>query len=296
MTSERERLLALRSKVDEQRRRFGGAGPFLLWWDDEVGIPDGADPERPAAMSPHADEIGKLVCPIRPIWSNGSRTKTEGTVFFDPADDLPMAIGAFRESANQLGCILESKHQQLRPLIVATYQAIKAKDWTLAWIFKRPFDEQTNGCDSDIVIPNAFGVMIECIDNELATLSRESPSPKPRAGNRIGEVWADFTISSSATLPRPTMRRPVKKLGRPLATDDQIKEACEVRIEYQQKKIGKKDFCDWWNGDKKGVRVGVKWLNAKLALVQKLLRESPDRIPKQFANKIKPLRRVKRAV
>ena len=86
------------------------------------------------------------------------------------------------------------------------------------------------------------------------------------------------------------------KRGRKPATDDQIKEACAVRIEYQQKRIGKKDFCDWRNGDKKVGRVGVKWLNAKLALVQKLLRESPERIPKRFANKLKPLRRVKRAV
>lgn len=217
MASERERLLALRCKVDEQWRQFGGAGPFLLWWEDETVMPDGYDPDRPAPMSPHAGEIGKLVCLTRPAWSRGDRTTTEGTVFFDPADKLPKAIEAFRESANQLGCVLELKPQQLRPLIVETYSTIKAKDWTLAWIFKRPFDEQTDGCRCDILVPDAFGRLIECIDNELATLSRESPSSKPRAGNRIGKrtVWADFTIADSATPPRPTKRTPVKRIGRP---------------------------------------------------------------------------------
>jgi hypothetical protein len=86
------------------------------------------------------------------------------------------------------------------------------------------------------------------------------------------------------------------KRGRKPATDDEIKEACEVRIEYQQKGMGPKEFCEWRNGNKKVGQVGVRWLNAKLALVRKLLKESPVRIPKRFANKIKPLRRVKRAV
>ncbi len=86
------------------------------------------------------------------------------------------------------------------------------------------------------------------------------------------------------------------KRGRKPATDDEIKEACEVWIEYQRSDKGPKEFCEWRNGDKKVGRVGVKWLNAKLALVRKYRSESPERIPKRFANKFKPLRRVKRAV
>lgn len=88
------------------------------------------------------------------------------------------------------------------------------------------------------------------------------------------------------------------KRGRRPATDDQIKEACKVWIEYQKSKKQHKEFCVWWNGRNQVgcVAVTSQWLKRQLALVRKLRREEPHRIPAEFANKLKPLRRVKRAV
>lgn len=89
-----------------------------------------------------------------------------------------------------------------------------------------------------------------------------------------------------------------KKRGRKPATDDEIEDACEVWIEYQKSKKQHKEFCVWWNGRNQVGCVAVthQWLKRQLALVRKLMRDEPHRIPAGFAKKLKPLRRVKRAV
>lgn len=308
MTIDLGSLPMLRRDIGEQQRRFGRKRVTLQWWPEagQYVFWRGAywSPGDPFKWtSEYAKEIrgSDLLFPPHDAWGHDRRVP--GAVIFDPHDYQPKALGVFRELARRVGEFLELLcpdlcESELKPLLSSTHPAVRARDWTLAWIFRRQF----NDCDDE---PNfggelldAFGLLIECIDNELETLRHESPSPKPHAWNRIGKrtVWADFTTSGSATPPRPTKRTPVKRLGRPPATDDQIKEACEVWIEYQRSGKGPKEFCEWRNGDKKVGRVGVKWLNAKLALVRKYRSESPDRIPKQFANKIKPLRRVKKAV
>lgn len=89
-----------------------------------------------------------------------------------------------------------------------------------------------------------------------------------------------------------------QKRGRRPATEDEIKEACEVWIAWEREhnENGKstEDFCAWWSGEKKVGRVSSKWLNKQLALIRKLKREEPGRIPTEYANQLKPLRRVKR--
>jgi hypothetical protein len=113
---------------------------------------------------------------------------------------------------------------------------------------------------------------------------------------KLADAIADSSHTKTAEVDKKGGKaRSSKKRGRKRATDEQVAEACEVWIEYQKSGMSVKDFCDRWNGDKKVGRVGPKWLDAKLALVRKLLRESPERIPKRFANKLKPLRRVNRA-
>ncbi|MBC7817935.1 MAG: hypothetical protein IAG10_13675 [Planctomycetaceae bacterium] len=82
-----------------------------------------------------------------------------------------------------------------------------------------------------------------------------------------------------------------KKPGKKKATADEIAEACKVCIAYARENRTYKEFCDWWNGDKKVGRVTHKWLAAKLAFVRKLKRE--DRVPPEFANKLPDLSRVK---
>lgn len=84
-----------------------------------------------------------------------------------------------------------------------------------------------------------------------------------------------------------------KKRGRKSATKLEITDACNVWIDYQREDTSEEDFCNWLNSDKKVGCVSVKWLRKKLALVRKLMKEVPSRIPDEFANKLKPLRRVK---
>lgn len=88
-----------------------------------------------------------------------------------------------------------------------------------------------------------------------------------------------------------------KRAGRKPATVERITEACEVHVSYQKQGLGQKEFCTWWNGkqDKKVgcVSVGPQWLKRQLALVRKLMRDESHRIPAEFANKLKSLRRVK---
>jgi hypothetical protein len=88
------------------------------------------------------------------------------------------------------------------------------------------------------------------------------------------------------------------KRGRKPAKVDKIVEACRVHVAYKNQKLGQREFCEEWNrnrGTKVGcAEVGLPWLKRQLALVRKLMREEPHRIPKEFANELKPLRRVKR--
>jgi hypothetical protein len=88
------------------------------------------------------------------------------------------------------------------------------------------------------------------------------------------------------------------KRGRKPATVDKISEACRVHIAYQKQGLDQKTFCEWWvrsQGKKPGcVVVGLPWLKKQLALVRKLMRDEPHRIPTKFANKLTPLRRGNR--
>ena len=88
-------------------------------------------------------------------------------------------------------------------------------------------------------------------------------------------------------------KRPQKKAGRKPSTADKIIEACKLRVDYQREKRSYEDFCIWWNGDKKVGRLTPKVLDAKLTWVTKLMKEVPSRIPEEFTNQLKPLRRVK---
>ncbi len=89
-----------------------------------------------------------------------------------------------------------------------------------------------------------------------------------------------------------------RKRGRKPATIEEISEACRVHIAYQEKGLSQKAFCEQWNRDQGKnagcVHVGLPWLRRQLALVRKLMREEPYRIPIEFANKLSPLRRVKK--
>lgn len=92
---------------------------------------------------------------------------------------------------------------------------------------------------------------------------------------------------------------PPPKRGRKPATVDDITEACRVHIAYEKMGLSQKEFCEYWNRNqvknRGSVEVGVSWLRRRLAFVRKLMREEPHRIPKEFANKMKPLRSIKRA-
>lgn len=176
MTSEHEQLLALRREAEEQRRRFGGAGPCLSWWAnawlDGSPLPKNEKLVSYSSNISHVAHIGDLLnrhfsSPKKPEWF-----RNLGFIRFDPRDKLPKASVSFCELANRIGCVLEPRHPELIALIAETEPSIKAKDWTLAWIFKKRFADYAG--ISHVVVPDAFGCLIECIDELLATMT---PSP-----------------------------------------------------------------------------------------------------------------------
>ncbi len=209
MTSEREQLVALRRDAEEQRGRFGRKRVSLRWWPnaDQPFFSRGSftflgDPFE--WTSEYAKEIrgSDLLYPPHDAWGHDRRVP--GAVIFDPHDDQTEALDVFRELARRVGEFLELQRpdlceNELKPLICSTHPAVKARDWTLAWIFRRQF----NDCDDEPnfrgELTDAFGLLVECIDKELATVSRESPSPKPHVCASIGKrtVWADILISDS---------------------------------------------------------------------------------------------------
>lgn len=114
-------------------------------------------------------------------------------------------------------------------------------------------------------------------------------------GDMLNESRFGGDVSTQNVTPNPPLARRKKtenKRGRPPATADKIKEACKVWIEYQKSEKSQQAFCDWWNGDKEVARGGLKWLQAKLALVRKL--KKANKVPEEFENKLLELRRGKR--
>lgn len=143
--------------------------------------------------------------------------------------------------------------------------------------------EDIAGRDSKRTTPKrdeVFQWMREAFQAVLVELQGKTPAAL------LPETFANHPLSKSRQPPGKK-----KNAGRKPATADKIIEACKVWIDYEREKKSRKEFCVWWNGNKQVGRISDKWLDAKLSWVRKLIRE--DRVPAEFKNELKPLRRVK---
>ncbi len=211
MTSDGEQPPALRREVEKQKRLFGGSRVSLLWWPDPAeyfNCP--GDPFELCGVSQFGKEIlgSDLLHRPHDFWGRDGRMP--GSIIFDPKDDQPDAIRVFRDLARRVGELLESLRpdlceNELKPFIRSTNPAVKARDWTLAWIFRRQFNDGSDEPNFGGELDDAFGRLTECIDNELLTVSRESPSPKTRAYKSTVErtLWLDIPISDSGKVEPP---------------------------------------------------------------------------------------------
>ncbi len=106
-----------------------------------------------------------------------------------------------------------------------------------------------------------------------------------------GQAAAPPIQQNSATF--PPHQPPKNPAGRKRDKGAKATEACQVWVDYERLGLSQQEFCNWWNRDKKVACGGLKWLDRKLSFVRKLMRE--NRVPDEFTNKLKPLRRVKSA-
>lgn len=208
MTSEREKFVALRREVEEYQERYGGLLVTLMWWP-EAGqhvfsrggfwaVPDPSNEINGCAQTIRGSQ---LLYPPHEAWGHDRRVL--GSVFFDPNDHQPRALEEFCELARRVGKFLELLRpdlceSELKPLIGSTRPAVKARDWTLAWIFRRQFNDGGDEPNFGVELTDAFGLLIECMDNELATVLPKSPSPpKPLPPHKYGRTLFRFSVPYS---------------------------------------------------------------------------------------------------
>ena len=176
MTNVRNQLLALCRKTNEQRMKFGGPAVSLVWWFDERPLSSPGQPDAYNPLSRYAEPIGELLHPPHPsLWKSEFAI---GTVYFDPCDSEPEAVGVFRRLAKQIGGFLAELHPELKPMLVATNPDANWRDLTLAWIFRPQFYEGLEDPSWGVVIRDAFGRLSSCIDELLATEDAGVDRPK----------------------------------------------------------------------------------------------------------------------
>lgn len=193
MTDVRTQLLALRKEANEQRMKFGGPIVSLVWWDDERPLPIPGDPDKYHPLSRYADPIGELQHPPHPsLWKTAFAV---GTVYFDPNDSEPEAVGVFRRLAKRIGGFLAELHPELTPMLVATNPDLNWRDLTLAWIFRTQFYEGLEDPIEGVVIRDAFGRLNCCIDELLAAEeSRVKPPKRAYKPSHIGKWNWSVTV------------------------------------------------------------------------------------------------------
>lgn len=168
------------------RRALGGLASEIavLWHPPHTQLHDAGFTAGEVFFDPGERALIEAICDR---WNPMRKCSAEVEVQLRQAES---AANAFRGFATTIGEILlrvsaDLCEETLKTMIGRSHRKVEARDWALAWMFQRQFEVATDRPDSGVMLPDAFGRLVECIDTLLAETAAPHavmfPAIKPQA-------------------------------------------------------------------------------------------------------------------